>query len=233
MRTAQIHVGQSLERVQQFLDANAGVVGAANQTDAREQLDAAVLKTRTQVDEQGLRVREAFGEVRNKRHLENVLTQKYMKPMARFARAQLQGVPNYAALTPSGNRLTGARLVNAARSMAKAAVPYAAQISATKFPADFLTQFGKAADAVAASISTASESRRRRAGATNGLTEVLKQGRTAVQTLDSVVSHMILGNAALLAEWRQAQRVTRSSGRRAAEVAPVTSTQEVEAKKAA
>ena len=34
MRRVQLHAGQSFERVQQFLDANSGAVGTANQTDA-------------------------------------------------------------------------------------------------------------------------------------------------------------------------------------------------------
>jgi hypothetical protein len=119
--------------------------------------------------------------------------------------------------------------------MVKAATPYAAQISAVKFPADFLAQVGKAADAVAASIATLAELRRRRVGTTKQMDELLQQGRNAVHTLDSVVSFTIMGNAGLEAEWRNAHRVTKvAGGRRAPDKAADAETpaQEVTAKAA-
>ena len=67
-----------------------------------------------------------------------------------------------------------------------------------------------------------SESGRRRSGATKALAEALQQGRTAVKTLDAVVSHLIMGNAGLTAEWRNAQRVTKATGaRRTSDISPV------------
>ena len=58
-------------------------------------------------------------------------------------------------------------------------------------------------------------------GATNQIATALRNGRAAIATLDSLVSHVILGNERLEREWRAAKRITRSSGRRASAVTAI------------
>jgi hypothetical protein len=212
MRTQQVHVGQTLRQVQQFLDAHADVVGSANQSEARQSLNAAVTQLDASATEQGTRTRERHGEVSLRKQLEQQLVRKYMTPVAKLARSRLQGEPSLAALTPSGNALRSERLVQSARSVIEAAGSYTTQLVAARFPADFLAQFTNATDAVAASMQTRSVKHRDRVGATKSVQAALQQGRAAVAELDAVVSHLILGNARLEEEWRVARRVTRSSG---------------------
>jgi hypothetical protein len=78
MRTRQIRVGQSLRQVQQFLDAHAGVVGPANESEARQSLNAAVTQLDASATEQGTRTRERHGEVTRREQLEQQLVRKFM-----------------------------------------------------------------------------------------------------------------------------------------------------------
>jgi hypothetical protein len=222
MRTRQIRVGQSLRQVQQFLDAHAGVVGPANESEARQSLNAAVTQLDASATEQGTRTRERHGEVTRREQLEQQLVRKFMTPVAKLARSRLQGEPNLAALTPSGSALQRERLVQSARSMIEAATPYAERFGAARFPADFLAQFTQAVDAVAASLQTRDAKHRDRVGATKSVQTALQHGRAAVAELDALVSHLILGNGRLEEEWRVAKRVTLSTGTRSKPTVPAT-----------
>lgn len=214
MKVGQVHAGQSLERVRQFLDAHPDQLGAVNGSDARTQLDTAIARVRAAVDMQGICRRVAHGEVRNRKAQERTLVLKYMTPVAKFARAKLKGVPHIAALTPSAGILTGIPLANAGRAMAAAAAPYADRFRAANFPAGFLDQLAAAAEAIATSLAAAADSRRQRNGATKEIAAALKEGRNAVAALDSLVSHTIIGNDKLVEEWRVARRITKSTGAR-------------------
>ncbi|HVT37498.1 MAG TPA: hypothetical protein VHE78_00500 [Gemmatimonadaceae bacterium] len=222
MKVAQIHLSQSLRRVQQFLDTHADVVGSVNTTDARQRLNTLVTRLAATVDEQGTHTRQSRGEVQRRQQLERVLIRKYMTPLAKFARAQLEGAPGFAALTPSGNDLRTERLVQSARSMALAATPLADILARAKFPADFVQQLTAAADAVKASVDASATTRVRRNGATRQVASALSQGRNAVATLDSLVSHIILGDDRLEREWRSAKRVMRPATSPASAAPPVT-----------
>jgi hypothetical protein len=219
MRTQQVHAGQTLRQVQQFLDEHADVVGLANESEARQSLNAAITQLDASATEQSTRTRERHGEVSLRKQLEQQLVRKYMTPVAKLARSRLQGQPNLAALTPSGSALHGERLVQSARSVIEAAGSYTAQFAAAKFPADFLTQFTQATDAVAESMQTRSAKHRDMVGATQAVQTTLQKGRAAVAELDALVSHLILGNARLEEEWRVARRITKSTGVRSSAAA--------------
>ena len=202
MDSSQFHRSQSLRRVQQFLTDHADAVPTANASDSRRQLDSAVAVLDAATVEQGTHEREIRGEVRRRHQLERTLVRKYMTPLAKFARASLTGVPEYAALTPSARSLARERLVRAAQSMVSAAQKYAPARASAKFPADFLTQLRNAAGAVEASVG---------ASTAKQVAAALAQGRRAVLALDSLVSHLILGHERLEREWRAAKRVRQSS----------------------
>ena len=93
MRTVQIHVGQSLEGVQQYLDVHADVLQSVNQSDARQQLDSAVVQLKATLAEQNVHVRELRGVGGTRVQQEAVLVKKFMTPLAKWARANLQGDP--------------------------------------------------------------------------------------------------------------------------------------------
>lgn len=211
MNSSQIRSGASLRRAQHFLDVNSSVVGEVNTTKARQQLDAAVAALDATATEQGTRAREARAVVVGRKQLENKLIRTYMTPLSKFARAELQGVPGFAALTPSANDLRTERLVQSARAMAAAADPLAAQLAEAKFPATFLADLRSAADAVRASIDTKQQKTGSQTGATKQIASALASGRNAVASLDARVSFFIRGNDRLEREWLAAKRVTKST----------------------
>ena len=51
----------------------------------------------------------------------------HMKPIAKFARANLRGVPGFSTLSKSGKAKNPKALVSSALSMANSAAPYAAE----------------------------------------------------------------------------------------------------------
>ena len=220
MDKQQRYRGESLRRVQQFLDAHANVVGVVNSTELRAQLDAAVAALEPTVTVQDTRTREAVGERNNQRALEQTLQSDHMSPIAKFARAELAGVPNFRSLTPEARNQDGARLVQAARAMASAAAPHTATFIAGHFPADFLKQLTAAADAVKASIELRSEMHRQRVGATERVHTAITAGRLAIKRLDARVTRLVAGDAGLLAEWRVARRVVLSSSAAKAAATP-------------
>lgn len=213
MNQIQLLQVQALRRAQAFLDGRQDVVGTLNSTSARKTLDASVARIGTTVDEQGTRSRETRGETNRRLQLEAELRNAHMGPIAEFARARLTGTPNFAALTPAAGRFRGERLVNAARAMADAAAPFAAQFTEASFPADFLDQLRLAGEEVRSSIDARATKHGQRAGATQGLNAALTEGLASLRAISPVVKRALRGNDALLAEWRSASRVTRKAGR--------------------
>jgi hypothetical protein len=210
MDAGQIHRGESLRSSQHFLDVHADVVGAVNTSRARQQLDSAVSTLDVVAAEQGTRTRESRAVVVGRKQLETVLIRDFMTPLSKFARAELHGVPDYAALTPSANQLRTERLVQSARAMANAADPLAAQI-AEEFDANFLSGLRSATEAVRTAIDTRAHKTVARSGATKGVSEALTRGRKAVASLDARVSRLIRGNGQLEREWLAAKRVRKST----------------------
>ena len=199
MQRSQIHVGQSLRQVQQFLTVHADVVPAAVSSAAKRTLDAAVAELDRATTEHGGLSRAVRGEVQRRVELERTLLRKYVSPLVKFARASLRGAPEFASLTPSAGDLERERLVRTAQALAQAAA----------FPADFLEQLRSQAAAVQQALDSGVSGRVRRTGVTREISSVLAKGRQAVASLDALVAHTIVGNEALEAEWRSAKRVRR------------------------
>lgn len=210
MQKRQIHVGQSLRQVQQFLTVHQAAVPSAVASAAKRELDAAVAELDRAATEQGGLERTVRGEVRRRRELERTLIRKYLTPLTKFARASLRGVPDIAALTPSATALQNERLVQTALAMASAADRHIDALQAAEFPADFLTQLRTAATEVKRSFDAGLSGRVRGTGVTKSITATLASGRQAVAALDALVAHTIIGDEALEREWRSAKRVRRS-----------------------
>jgi len=202
----------ALIRVQAFLDSNGVALGALVNTPARAQLNAAVSHATSNRAQQDSASLDATGQLSQQRQAVTVLRQAHMQPIAKFARANLTGVPDFAKLTKTGNGLRGAALVAAARAMATAAAPYAARLTEAQFPSDALQELAAAADAVETAISDRSGSKVVRIAATAGIKQALSEGRQAVEMLDPVVTKMLAGNDGLLAGWRAAKRIVAKPG---------------------
>ena len=208
----QQHEQEALRRVQSFLEAHADVVGPLEDSEARKQLDDSLAKLDAHALVQGTATLEGSGQTQRKRQLAGALKSEHMLPIAKFARARFQGVPDVAALTQSGSRFHGNKLVAAARAMATAALPHADVLTKGGFPADVVQQLGAAADALSAAITDRAETLVRRVVATAGIRKEAARGRAAVHMLDAVVSKPLASHPALLAGWRSAKGVALNSG---------------------
>ena len=209
MQKTQLHVGQSLRQVQQFLTVHADVVPAAVSSAAKRTLDAAVAELDRATTEHGGLSRAVRGEVQRRVELERTLLRKYVSPLVKFARASLRGAPEFASLTPSAGDLERERLVRTAQALAQAADKHADALRAAAFPDDFLEQLRSHAAAVQKAFDSGVSGRVRRTGVTREISSVLAKGRQAVASLDALVAHTIVGDEALEAEWRSAKRVRR------------------------
>ena len=236
MQKEQFHVGQSLRQVQQFLTEHADAVPSAVASSAKQELDTAVAAQDQAAIEQGSLTRGVRGEVQRRLQLERILLRKYVTPLAKFARASLRGVPEFAALTPSSRALFRERLVRTAQAMAAAADQHADRLREAEFPADFLEQLRAAAMEVQHSFDAGIAGRVRRTGVTKEIRTALADGRRKVATLDALMGHAILGNESLEREWRAAKRVRKtgtaareSASALAGAITPVEREQEVRA----
>ena len=203
---------QSLRRVRHHLDDNAELLGYLNQTPARITLDDVVVRLEDHTVEQSTMRLQVLGDTNRQRQLARELRAQHMRPVATFARANIRNVPELVALTTTGRKLGGYALATAAEAMAEAAKPYEQQFLDAKFPADFLAALVALAGAVRASFDARSKKIGQRSGATKGIAAELARGRTAVATLDAVVTKQLAGDEARLAEWRSAKRVTNKGG---------------------
>ena len=190
MLTSQLHASQSFRRARQYLTDHADAVPAANASEARSTLDAAIADIESASAAQGTGTREIRGEVRKRRQQEVRLVKKYMSPLSKLARSSLKGAPDYAALTPSAGALQRERLVLTARTMAAAAVKYSTEIEQAKFPPQFLEQLVAAAKKIQVAVAS---------------------GRQAIAALDSLIGHLVIDDAVLLREWKSAKRLRQTS----------------------
>lgn len=122
-------------------------------------------------------------------------------------------MPEFAALTPSANNLSGARLADAALAMAAAAQPCAKQYSAAAFPPNFVQQLTDAANAVRASIDTRRRKIADRAGATAEVEATLKEARAAALMVGAAVSRIVVRGTPLFHEWTVVRRIVATATR--------------------
>ena len=202
----------SLLRVQEFLDTNAGAVGATATSAGRKELDAAIAALTDCTNVQASTDLRLTGKVNNERALETSVRNEHMKPVATFARARLRGSPEIATLIRPLQNLHGARLVRAARAMATAAASYSDAFTAAGVPADTVEQLASAADVLQAAVTDRANAKVNRIRATKAIEEQLRAGGEAVRILHAIVSKQFASDPTFLAGWDAARRVTRKPG---------------------
>ncbi|MDB4913909.1 MAG: hypothetical protein JWM95_1553 [Gemmatimonadetes bacterium] len=202
----------ALTRSEAVLDANVDVIGALATSAGRQQLHNAVTALSALTNEQGSANLFMLGHRTRERAISAELVTQHMRPIAHFARVKLRGVPDIAAIGRSTKRLTGHKLVNAARAMATAAAPHRDALTQGGFPPDAIDQLGASADALLRALTDHANMKVARVGSTKGIEEQLKLGREAVEMLHAVISRQYAGDEAFLARWNAARRVTSKPG---------------------
>jgi hypothetical protein len=214
MKKTQQYRGEAFRRGQHFLDAHSDVFAAVNSSSARTQLDEALTKYDTAVNVQLVRGRDVRGEMQNQQVLERDLRDRHMTPVTLFARGQLAGVPNFAALTPSAAHLKAGRLVTAALAMAEAAKPLAAQFTAAAFPESFIQELTDAAKALQGAIDLRRRKVADRGNAGSAVEKSLGEARNAFYMIAATVSRIVPRDTPLYGEWLAVRRVVGIGARR-------------------
>ena len=196
-------------RVQEFLDANAAVVGSINQSMSRTRLDQGVAAMQAHAVGQIVGRIGAVGETRNQLVLRTLIRGTYMRPIAEIASACLADVPQFAELhTPRGN-LIGARFIAAGRAMADAATPYLGVLTNAGPPASILDELRAALDRLQESVGERHGHSQARSLATQSLDQGERAIRRSVRALDGAVRHALSSQPDLLAVWQQQKRYPR------------------------
>ena len=211
MKYRQGRVLEALRSAQVFLDKHGDVLDAINKASARKNLDAIAAELQAQAVQQDGGKRKAIGETAHQRELRLAL-RFAMRPIAEAAAGSLRETPQFAALRLPSYRLKGMSMVAAAHAMADAATPYTDVIVDAGLPADFLEKLRRAADALSDSHDNRRDNHTASMGATKGLKEAERRGRSILRILDALVVPALDHDEALLTAWRAARRIQQKPG---------------------
>ena len=212
MRQDQQRKLDSLYRVQDFMSTHADLLGTLRDAEARKQVDHAVAGIRDHITAQGSADRVLVGQNSRKQALARELVKTHMAPIAKFARANLRGVPDFSTLRKSGNVNKPKALIGNAFSMAKAATPYVNAMTAEGFPPDTIEQLTGAAETLDLATIERDNTKHRRVESTKNIAKLVRLGRDGVKKIDAVVSKHFVSDEAILAAWTSASRVYGKSG---------------------
>lgn len=212
MRQDQQRKFDTLLRVRDFMRSHTEALQTLEGSPALQQLQAAIAAIGAHGTAQGTADRSLAGRISRQRALVQELIRRFITPTAKFARAKLRGTPDFAELTFKPDHKRARALVQAARSMATAAAPYADALVAAGFPGDTIQKFNETIDALAETIAQRGQLRVVRVGSTRGIEEQLVLGREAVKLLDAVITQQFAYDETFLAAWASASRVDQKSG---------------------
>ena len=226
MRQDQQRQLDSLIRSQDFFDKNGVAIGPVATSPAKKQIDDAVSEVRAHVTEQGATARAIAGQSGRINGMAHELVKSHISPITKFARANLRGVSDYQTLTKTPKTGTSKKLVSQAYAIAKAAAPYATQMTAAGFPTDTVDQLFVATNELNDAIVKREPMRASRVKSTASIDKLLKDGRDGVRKIDAVLAKRLAGDAPALKAWRSASRVDAKQGavRKPAVKTPVTTT---------
>jgi hypothetical protein len=211
----------SLRRVQDFIETHAATLGAISTSATRQELTTAIDETSSQHINQGTAHRTLVGEMSRQRVLAQQLVDSHMRPITKFARGKLRGVPDYAALTVRVGAVNVTRLLSAARTMGEVAAKYTSQFASAGLAADTVERLKAATEALAGAKDSRSHAKGVRMASRRAIAAALIRGRDAVRVLDAQISQVLPGNDALLTTWRAVSRVEVKTGK-ARTVTPAT-----------
>src|SRR6266550_1598364 len=125
MRSKQGSVLDTLQRSQEFLDAQVPLLDDVNTSSARRNLDEVAAQLAAHAVNQDGGSRGSKGETAKQRTLRLALRFNHMRPIAVVAKERLRDVPEFEALQMPRSNVVGQKLVAAAGGMADAAERHA------------------------------------------------------------------------------------------------------------
>src|SRR5689334_4926382 len=162
MRSRQGFVLETLRRIQCFLDDNASMFFALNQSGARRRLDEVVALIMEHAVAQVGGRRASVGETARQGQLRLELRSDHMRPVALIASEKLREQPEFKLLRLPPWNYRGTRLTSAARDMANAAEKEVDLFVQEGLRPEFVTELRAAADRLEESITARGQSRGQR-----------------------------------------------------------------------
>ena len=213
MNQVQDRTFDALRRAPVFLDAHADVLGGIVTCEARQDVDAAIAAVSAHHTSQGTAARQVTGHMSQRVALAKELAHSHMKPIAKFARGKLRGVPEFAELTKPIDAGKAKQLLGDARSMADAASKYVDRFVSAGLAPDTVDKLRAAADALDQAMQQRVKSTEHRKASTDSIDYVLQQGRDAVTVLDALITQQLKSDDPLLATWKSESRIQDKPGR--------------------
>lgn len=207
MRKTQGKLLQSLVAAQEFLRQHADQLGDVVNTGARQKLDEAIADLSAHAAKQTESALTSRAATRQQVVARSALLQEHMAAIARIASAEIPASAGIEKLQLPRKRLSTEQLVTYARGMGNAAQPFTSVFVASGLPLDFAAQLNKAADDVAATVTSRNNQTSALRSATTDLAARLRAARRVVRVLDVFVRRALKDQPGLVASWKQAKRV--------------------------
>jgi hypothetical protein len=222
MRQEQQRQLDSLVRAQDFIGQNPELVGSMAGSEDATQLADVLAQVRHHITAQGSNVLVAHGLTGQVHGMAKNLVRRHLGPIAKFARASLKGVPEYAMLVAKVRVSSPKGLVTKAYAVAEAAKPYVSRMVAAGFAADTVDQLLAATNDLNEVIVKREPMAKDRVRSTREIVTLIELGRDSVKKIDAVLAHRLATNAPALAAWKSASRVQAKVGsvRKPASVKP-------------
>ena len=207
MQQGHLNILDTLRRVQGFLDTQATALGTLVPAALRARLDDTATQLSGFQVEQASATGTARGETANQAQLRKDFFTRFMRPIAKNARASLKNVGEYPTMVVPSSKLRKGEFLGAAQALADSAAKYEKTLVAHGMATDFLTQLR----AAIAQLSTSNDARNRnlsrREAATEGIKNTSTTARNVLVNLDAIIGPALKHNTPLLADWKASKRI--------------------------
>jgi hypothetical protein len=207
MQLKHLNILDTVRRVQGFIVRQAAALGALVTAALSAQLDDAGTQLASFQQEQGAAASAAKGETANQAAYRKNFYAKFMRPIARIAKARLKLAPDYSALRVPTRGLRNGDFAGTAQTLVDTAAKYEKDFLAGGMAADFLAQMRAAIAQLTASKAAGDQAVSRRQAATKGIAQASLAARDAFVVLDSAIAPAVKHNASLLADWRASKKI--------------------------
>jgi hypothetical protein len=196
----------SLVRAAGCLTANDAALPEVNRSAARKTLDSAITGLQGQMTAQQVAKEQELGGTNKHTALKKTLRGQ-MHVVSSIAVHNPTGIEELRTLRSSPANASLNVMVTKANAMADAVTTHPDVFAAGGLPADFLTSFRATIQAVQAQVATRNAIENTRVASTQKSVELGRQGRRAIQVLNSLVRLHAVGDPTLLAAWNSAKRL--------------------------
>ena len=207
MQLKHLNILDTVRRVQGFLVRQAAALGALVTAALSTQLDEAGTQLVSFQQEQGAAANAAKGETANQAEYRKAFYAKFMRPIARIAKARLKLAPDFSTLVVPSRGLRNGDFGGTAQRLVDTAAKYEKDFLAGGMAPDFLTQMRTAITQLTASKAAGDQAVSRRQAATKGIAQASLAARDAFVVLDSAIAPAVKHNAALLADWKASKKI--------------------------